>query len=288
MIEDSLARISRLSAPVAFADRPPSMPGSAIPENLYRRLPHPAALIGRVIVYGRTAGSIAKATRPVAAAVNGLGGLLHGACVAAFLLGLALQDLAARPALGWLGSPGHEHVARPESLYRHVGDVAQASASPASRAGRIAAARIVGPRSHHLDEAGMSAAPPSNRWPRTSPTGGGAGVLGRCSGLPGLPAKAINTADSMIGHKTPRHQQFGWAAARLDDLGTCRPRASPACWPPALILPGANAAGSLRPCAATPATTAPPNAGWPEVAMAGCASPSTGRLYAAYRSTMAG
>src|ERR1700676_2318309 len=30
--------------------------------------------------------------------------------------------------------------------------------------------------------------------------------------------KAANTADSMIGHRTPRHRAFGWAAARLDDL----------------------------------------------------------------------
>ena len=39
------------------------------------------------------------------------------------------------------------------------------------------------------------------------------------AGLPGGAAyKAINTADSMIGHRTPRHEAFGFAAARLDDL----------------------------------------------------------------------
>ncbi len=39
------------------------------------------------------------------------------------------------------------------------------------------------------------------------------------AGLPGAALyKAINTADSMIGHRTPRHEAFGWAAARLDDL----------------------------------------------------------------------
>ncbi|PJN92759.1 cobalamin biosynthesis protein, partial [Amaricoccus sp. HAR-UPW-R2A-40] len=39
------------------------------------------------------------------------------------------------------------------------------------------------------------------------------------AGLPGVAAyKAINTADSMIGHRTDRHRAFGWAAARTDDL----------------------------------------------------------------------
>ena len=60
----------------------------------------------------------------------------------------------------------------------------------------------------------------SRAWPRISPTAS----WRRCSGwsfagLPGaLAYKAINTADSMIGHKSPRHLAFGWASARCDDL----------------------------------------------------------------------
>jgi adenosylcobinamide-phosphate synthase len=89
-------------------------------------------------------------------------------------------------------------------------------------------------------------------------------------GLPGLIAyKAINTADSMIGHRTPRHQDYGWAAARLDDL---------------VNLPASRLAGALVALAAPAAdgdimrafriilADAPghrsPNAGWPEAAMA--------------------
>jgi len=46
-----------------------------------------------------------------------------------------------------------------------------------------------------------------------------AGLLVRAVRLPGiLVYKAVNTADSMIGHRTARHEAFGWAAARLDDV----------------------------------------------------------------------
>ena len=85
-------------------------------------------------------------------------------------------------------------------------------------------------------------------------------------GLPGIAMyKAINTADSMIGHRTPRHEAFGWAAARLDDVVNL-----PASRLSALLI----AAASLRP-AALRATVRDarkhrsPNAGWPEAAMAG-------------------
>ena len=60
----------------------------------------------------------------------------------------------------------------------------------------------------------------SRAWPRISPTGWWRPPCGwSIAGLPGAAIyKAINTADSMIGHRTQRYEQFGWAAARLDDL----------------------------------------------------------------------
>ena len=46
-------------------------------------------------------------------------------------------------------------------------------------------------------------------------------------GLPGMAAyKAINTLDSMIGHRTPRYHAFGWAAARIDDVANDVPLVS--------------------------------------------------------------
>jgi adenosylcobinamide-phosphate synthase len=91
-------------------------------------------------------------------------------------------------------------------------------------------------------------------------------------GLPGGAAyKAINTADSMIGHRTPRHEAFGFAAARLDDLVNL-----PASRLAALLIvaaaavtPGASAAEAWRAVVRDAHKHRSPNAGYPEAAMAG-------------------
>jgi adenosylcobinamide-phosphate synthase len=75
----------------------------------------------------------------------------------------------------------------------------------------------------------------------------------------------------MIGHRTPRHQDFGWAAARLDDVVN---------WPAArlsallmvlgaLLLPGADAGQAFAVTARDARRHRSPNAGWPEAALAG-------------------
>ena len=89
-------------------------------------------------------------------------------------------------------------------------------------------------------------------------------------GLPGLAAyKAINTADSMIGHRTPRYEAFGWASARLDDLVNL---------PASRLTAGlfglaatfcASPAGALSAVLRDAPRHRSPNAGWPEAAMAG-------------------
>jgi adenosylcobinamide-phosphate synthase len=93
------------------------------------------------------------------------------------------------------------------------------------------------------------------------------------AGPPGLLAyKLVNTADSMIGHRTPRHERFGWAAARLDDLLNLAPARLSA---PADLAD--RPAGSWRGIAPTPASTAlptpaGPNPPWPassDVALSG-------------------
>jgi adenosylcobinamide-phosphate synthase len=84
------------------------------------------------------------------------------------------------------------------------------------------------------------------------------------AGLPGLLIyKITNTADSMIGYRTPRHENFGWAAARFDDLLNLIPARLTAVmiW---AVTSRPNLGAILR--------EAPlhrsPNAGWPEAAMA--------------------
>ncbi|MEL0437806.1 adenosylcobinamide-phosphate synthase CbiB [Phycobacter sp. K97] len=84
-------------------------------------------------------------------------------------------------------------------------------------------------------------------------------------GLPGLIVyKMINTADSMIGYRTPQYEEFGWAAARLDDLLNLIPARLTA-----ILM--ALAGGVLRDwpsIAADARQHRSPNAGWPEAAMA--------------------
>ena len=91
-------------------------------------------------------------------------------------------------------------------------------------------------------------------------------------GLPGLLAyKAINTMDSMIGHRSPRHRAFGRAAARLDDAVNWLPAriAGGLIALAALFLPGAAPGRAWRTMLRDAPKHSSPNAGWPEAAMAG-------------------
>jgi adenosylcobinamide-phosphate synthase len=158
------------------------------------------------------------------------------------------------------------------SLHRHVADVARALDNEGVAGGRSAVARIVGRDTAALDEAGIARAAIESLAENFSD-----GVVAPVfwlviAGLPGAALyKAINTADSMIGHRTPRYAAFGWAAARLDDLVNL-----PASRLAALLLVAATALSSKN--AAQPAWRAvlrdapkhrSPNAGYPEAAMAG-------------------
>src|SRR5205085_5575572 len=81
---------------------------------------------------------------------------------------------------------------------------------------------------------------------------------------PGLFAyKAINTADSLIGHMEPRWRAFGWAAARADDLANLAPARI------AGVLIAAAGRRGLTTMTRDARKHASPNAGWPEAAMAG-------------------
>src|SRR5690606_33016277 len=105
------------------------------------------------------------------------------------------------------------------SLHEHVLAVAEALESEGLSAGRRAVAMIVGRNPETLDEAGVCRAAIESLAENFSD-----GIVApvfwlAVAGLPGAAAyKAVNTADSMIGHRTPQHAAFGWAAARLDDL----------------------------------------------------------------------
>lgn len=138
--------------------------------------------------------------------------------------------------------------------------------------GRTAVSHIVGRDPQALDEAGVARAAIESLAESTSD-----GVIAPLfflilGGLPGIALyKAVNTADSMIGHKTERHLQFGWAAARFDDLLNLVPARLTAL----LIAGGAFFVKGTRPEAAWSTALSDakkhesPNAGWPEAAFAG-------------------
>ena len=139
-------------------------------------------------------------------------------------------------------------------------------------AGRRAVSMIVGRDTRELDEGAVSRAAIESLAENFSD-----GVVAplfwlAVAGLPGAIAyKAINTADSMIGHKSERHLAFGWAAARADDLVNLPASRLSALW---LVL-GAALVPGLSPGRAIAAVWRDaghhdsPNAGWPEAAMAG-------------------
>ena len=105
------------------------------------------------------------------------------------------------------------------SLHRHVADVAAALETDGVAAGRQAVAHIVGRDTATLDAAGVARAAIESLAENFSDAVVAPVFWMAIGGLPGAALyKAINTADSMIGHRTPRHEAFGWAAARLDDL----------------------------------------------------------------------
>ena len=105
------------------------------------------------------------------------------------------------------------------SLYEHVASVADALDEGGVEAGREAVAKIVGRDTRGLDEAGVARSAIESLAENFSDAVVAPIMWGALLGLPGMVAyKAINTADSMIGHRTPRHEAFGYAAAKVDDV----------------------------------------------------------------------
>ena len=158
------------------------------------------------------------------------------------------------------------------SLDEHVAAVATGLERQGVVGGRAAVSRIVGRNPEALDVHGVSRAAIESLAENFSDGVVAPAVWLGVLGLPGAALyKAINTADSMIGHRTPRHLAFGWAAARLDDvvnLPASRLSALllvAAAW----LLPGADARAAWRAVWRDARKHRSPNAGWPEAAMAG-------------------
>jgi adenosylcobinamide-phosphate synthase len=242
------------------------------PQGLYARIGHPVTWLGALIAWldrSLNRESASFGTRKLA-----------GLAALAALLAITLAAALVLTRLcGWLGPLGLLPLAllastllAQRSLHEHVARVADGLECDGLAGGRKAVAMIVGRNPNTLDEAGVARAAIESLSENFSDGIVAPAFWLGAGGLPGIALyKAINTADSMIGHKTPRHLAFGWASARLDDLVNL-----PASRLTALLLitaaacdGQASASGAWRAVGRDARRHRSPNAGWPEAAMAG-------------------
>jgi adenosylcobinamide-phosphate synthase len=158
------------------------------------------------------------------------------------------------------------------NLDQHVRAVAAALRSGGLAGGRRSIAMIVGRDPDALDEAAVCRAAIESLAENASDGVTAPALWFLLGGLPGMIGyKAINTADSMIGHMSERHRAFGWAAARLDDLVNLPASRLTGLMfvTAAALVPGASAASAWRALWRDAPKHRSPNAGWPEAAMAG-------------------
>jgi len=253
------------------------------PDRLFRLIGHPVVWIGTLIGWldrrfnrdmvpdPRRGLNFPDASRRIKGIVSLL--VLAGApTLVAWLVERAcLETLPHDAAILALGVVAGSLSAQ-RSLFTHVRDVLHALERSGLGAGRTAVSLIVGRDPEALDEAGVVRAAIESLAENFSD--GVVAPLLWCAvfGLPGMVFyKAVNTADSMIGHLTPRHAAFGWASARLDDLVNLPASRLSALWITlaAMVSRGASVSGAVAAVRRDASRHRSPNAGWPEAAIAG-------------------
>ena len=241
------------------------------PPWLYMAIGHPVTWIGAMISALDKALNRERFSSIARRALGVLALLVIVAVPVALAYGAARLTGPELPALAVLALAASSLFAA-RSLDEHVAAVATALETGGLGAGRTAVSQIVGRDPQALDEGGVCRGAIESLAENFSDGVIAPGFWLAALGLPGLAAyKAVNTADSMIGHRTPRHEAFGWASARFDDLVNL-----PAARLSALliilaacVLPGASPREAIRAVWRDAGTHRSPNAGWPEAAMAG-------------------
>jgi adenosylcobinamide-phosphate synthase len=150
------------------------------------------------------------------------------------------------------------------SLHDHVAAVLRPLGSGDLEGARRAVGHVVGRDTAALDAEGIAAAAIESLSESFCDGIVAPAFWFLVAGLPGLlVCKAINTADSIIGHKDDRYRHFGWASARADDLMNLIPARI------AGLLICVAGFGGMRVMFRDAPRHASPNGGWPEAAMAG-------------------
>jgi adenosylcobinamide-phosphate synthase len=240
------------------------------PPWVWTRLPHPVTLFGRGIEWlerrlNRPDLSFGVRRR------NGVIALLVLVVVSGGL-GASLEFGLAHLSWGFIVEVALASVLLAQkSLVDHVASVAHGLVAEGLEGGRRAVSLIVGRDVSVLDEAGVSRAAVESAAENFSDGVVAPAFWFLLLGLPGLLAfKAVNTADSMIGHRSPRYEAFGWAAARFDDLLNLVPsRLSAGLIALAAALTGGDGGRAMRSALRDAPRHRSPNAGWPEAAAAG-------------------
>ncbi len=236
------------------------------PAGLYARIGHPVTWIGRAITAcdRHLNHDTHSPARRRLAGVATLLAVLALASVPAYaisrLLPGGIMGLILNAFLAW-------PLIAARSLHDHVSAVAAPLIAGDLAGARQAVSMVVGRDPAALDAAGVARAALESLAENTSDGIVAPIFWGVLLGLPGIAAyKAVNTLDSMIGHKTPRFTDFGWASARFDDLVNLAPARLTG-----LLFAGISGQwqSSVAAMRADAARHRSPNAGWPEAAMAG-------------------
>ncbi len=242
------------------------------PEALWRRVPHPVALAGRLIGWLDRSWNL-ESDPPSKRRDRGVAALAV-VLIAASAIGSALGGAFGH--LGLLGGLLEAGVVgvmlAQRSLHDHVTAVADAFLRDGLSGARHAVSAIVGRDPATLDEAAVCRAAIESTAENFSDGVVAPAFWYLIGGLPGLLAyKALNTADSMIGHRSDRHRHFGWAAARLDDLANWVPARLSALLvvAAAWTMPDGEPAAAWRSVRRDADRHRSVNAGWPEAAFAG-------------------
>ena len=245
--------------------------GLGYPDRLVRAIGHPVIWIGKLISFLDTSLNRASDTD---ARRRFLGVVALAVIVAVpAALAFSIERLFGLVPFGiLLTAIAASSLVAQRSLGSHVKAVADALDGGGIVAGRKAVSQIVGRDPERLDEAGVSRAAIESLAENFSDGITAPAFWLAVFGFAGGAAyKAANTADSMIGHRTKRHEAFGWAAARFDDLINL-----PASRLTALLIvlaaflvPRTDPYRAWKAVLRDARKHRSPNAGWPEAAMAG-------------------
>ncbi|MGP6085449.1 adenosylcobinamide-phosphate synthase CbiB [Antarctobacter jejuensis] len=234
------------------------------PKALFQRLSHPVVWIGALISWCEKHWNKGSETGRLWAGALTVGVVLLAVLVPTFLVQSFLPDgWGALLILGVLAWP----LVALRSMYDHVAAIRDPLRAGDLDGARQALSMIVGRDTRQLDEAGVARAALESLAENTSDGIVAPLFWGVVAGLPGIAAyKAINTMDSMIGHRDARYEHFGKLAARLDDLVNLIPARLTGLF---FAISSKRLLGSLRVFLRDARHHRSPNAGWPEAALAG-------------------